>query len=272
MINVENISFTVGSHPILKAISLEAGRGEFIGILGPNGAGKSTLLKMMSGELVPTHGKVEWLSKNIEKWKVNELAKSRAVLNQKSHLSAPLKNHEVVMMGRYPHFKHQPQTSDYSIVDTALEKTGTSSIKNHSYMVCSGGEQQRLHVARVWSQLYGEPTVSPKLFLLDEPLNNLDINHQHNIMQLAKDFAEAGNVVIAVMHDINLAAMYMNRLVFLKNGELVADGKPNETVDSQLLQSIYDYPMVVMDHPHLDCKITVQAMPNTLTTNRNLNL
>lgn len=265
MISAKNIAFSVGSKSILNGISLQADRGAFAGILGPNGAGKSTLLKVISGELEPTAGSVNWLHQSLSSWNVNALAKSRGVLNQKSHISAPLENREVVMMGRYPHFKHQPNQDDYKVVDEAFDKTGTASLKDKHYQVCSGGEQQRLHVARVWAQLYGTSTATPKLFLLDEPLNNLDVNHQHNMMQLALEFAEAGNVVIAVMHDINLAALYMNRLIFLKEGELVADGHPNELIKSELLEQVYDYPMHVMNHPTLNRKMAVQGMPNTAT-------
>lgn len=264
MIAVDNIGFSVGSKSILSGISFQADRGAFVGILGPNGAGKSTLLKVMSGELSPSVGSVTWLNQPLAEWNVNALAKSRGVLNQKSHISAPLENSEVVMMGRYPHFKHQPGREDYAIVDKALNKTGTLPLKEKQYQVCSGGEQQRLHVARVWSQLYGAPTATPKLFLLDEPLNNLDVSHQHNMMQLALDFAHAGNVVVAVMHDINLAAMYMNRLLFMKQGELIADGHPNAIITSELLETVYDYPMHVIEHPSLDRKMVVQGMPNTI--------
>ena len=265
MIHAAHIAFSVGSKSILNGISLQADRGAFVGVLGPNGAGKSTLLKIISGELEPTKGSVRWLNQSLTHWKVDELAKSRGVLNQKSHISAPLENREVVMMGRYPHFKHQPGCEDHQIVDQAMQRTATHPLQHKMYPVCSGGEQQRLHVARVWAQLYGAPTATPKLFLLDEPLNNLDVNHQHNMMQLAREFAEAGNVVIAVMHDINLAALYMNRLIFLKEGELVADGHPNELIKSELLEQVYDYPMHVMDHPTLNRKMAVQGMPNTVT-------
>lgn len=264
MMELKNITFRVGQRDILHNVSLHADRGSFIGILGPNGAGKSTLIKTMSGEITPTSGEITWLNQSIGKWKDGQLAKSRAVLTQKSQVSLPLVNKEIVMMGRYPHFKHSPETRDYHAVENAFHKTGTHPLADQVYHQTSGGEQQRIQLARVWSQLDDNLSASPKLFLLDEPLNNLDIFHQHQVLKMAAEFAEAGNVVIAVMHDINLAALYMNHLMFLKKGKVVAQGTPDETLTDEILTGVYNYPLTVIEHPEMNTKTILHTVSNTI--------
>ncbi|MAX81935.1 MAG: heme ABC transporter ATP-binding protein [Crocinitomicaceae bacterium] len=259
MITAEHISLSIGDHNILKNVSLKADRGDFIGILGPNGAGKSTLLKAISHELEPTNGNISWLSRPMKDWKNEDLAKTRGVLKQKTDLSMPLINEEVVMMGRYPHFKRSPQLLDYQAVEKALDITGTKALAKRHYHECSGGEQQRIQFARVWAQLNGSPSASPKLFLLDEPLNNLDIYHQHHVLRLADQFVKDGNIVIAVMHDINLAAMYMNKLLFLKNGGVYASGTPDEVLKNDILSQVYDYPLSVVNHPEHNTKMILHG-------------
>jgi len=260
MIDARNISYSIGGKRILENISFKAEGGAFIGVLGPNGAGKSTLLSVLSGIKNPNSGKVFWLNQEIQSWKIDAFAKIRGVLQQKTEVSAQMQNEELVMMGRYPHFKHDPSEQDQKVVKSAMKFTSTSHLAENWYQTSSGGEQQRLHVARVWAQLQSENSQEPKLFLLDEPLNNLDVKYQHQVMKLAKKFAEAGNVVIAVMHDINLASFYMNRLLLLKNGKLYLDGTPDEFLTEKHLESVFDHPMHVVKHPTTNIKMAVHAM------------
>jgi iron complex transport system ATP-binding protein len=251
MLQVQDISFSVGTKKLLDNINFQVNNGEFVAILGPNGAGKSTLIKQISGQTTIQKGKILWKDKAVHLEKAQEMAKKRAVLTQQAQVAFDFSVESVVLMGRYPHFESHPTRSDQDAVNHCIEKTDMSDYIDRNIQTLSGGEQQRTHIARVLTQVYEEPSQNScsKLLLLDEPLNNLDIRHQHNILQLSADYAQQQHIVLAVLHDINLAAMYASKILLMKNGKVLAFGEPEEILTEELLTECYDFPARVTQDP-----------------------
>ena len=245
MIKVNNISYSIADTAILQDVSFSVAPGEMLVILGGNGAGKSTLLKAMCGDIYPQKGNISIQGKNIAEWKHNELASFRAVLQQQTLLSMPFTVSEVVMMGRYPHFNGKEQEIDHSIVKSALKKTGVEHLADRNYLYLSGGEQQRVHLARVFAQVWNAPGFDSRYLFMDEPINSLDIRHQHTALELARAFTQGGNTVVAVLHDLNLAIQYADKILLLKKGKIVAHGAPDEVIKAEVISEAYDYPLSI---------------------------
>lgn len=254
MLSVYNISYEVKNKTILYGITFNAKPNEFVGIIGANGAGKSSLINIINNKQSSKTGKINWFKQNIATIKIDELAKIRGVLTQQNQVGFTFKANEIVMMGRYPHFKNNPSVEDYNYVNTAAEITDTTPFLNRTYQTLSGGEQQRIQLSRVLAQVSSKNKAS-KLLILDEPLNNLDIKHQHHILKNTKQFAKEGNVVLTVLHDINLAAVYCDKILVLKDGKNLAFGTPNEVLTEEILNTAYDFPVKVTKHPFNKCPV-----------------
>ena len=249
MLKTEGIYFSIGKKLILSNISTEFHPGEFNMILGPNGSGKSTFLKIFSGELHGYDGSVLYSGKKIAQIKKEDLAKSRAVMSQQPELSFPLMVDEVVMMGRYPHFIFNPGKKDETICNEVMERMNLTSFKERNYLTLSGGEKQRVQYARVLAQIWEKPANGFRYLFLDEPLTSLDINYQQEFLQIAREFIKNDTVLVAVMHDINLATQYADKLFFLKEGELVAHGKPEEILSENLIEKVFDVQTTIINNP-----------------------
>lgn len=250
MLSTENISYHIGAKKILENVSLRFLPGCFNIILGPNGSGKSTFLNIISGELTGREGNVFYDNKNIASLKKTTLSQYRAVMSQQPELHFPLLVEEVIMMGRYPHFEFNPGKKDYAVCKEVIERMNLQSFTERNYLTLSGGEKQRVHFARVLAQVWEKPADgSTRYLLLDEPLNNLDISYQQEFLQVAASFVKDGVVLVAVLHDINLAAQYGDRLFFFKEGNMVAEGTPAETITTPLLKNIFDISPAVIKNP-----------------------
>jgi len=249
MLKLTGISYHIGKKQILKDISTQFIPGDFNMILGPNGSGKSTLLKVFSGELGGYQGTVEYENRPLRGIKKDELAKFRAVMSQQPDLSFPLAVEEVVMMGRYPHFSFNPSKKDEQICDAVMERMQLSAFRGRNYLTLSGGEKQRVQYARVLAQVWEKPQQGSRYLFLDEPLTSLDINYQQEFLQVARQFVKDNTVLIAVMHDINLATQYGDKLFFLKDGALVAAGKPKDILSEQLLENVFDVKTAIVNNP-----------------------
>jgi iron complex transport system ATP-binding protein len=245
MIRLTDISYHIGNRTILDRVSFSAHPGTFLAILGANGAGKSTLLKIARGELHPPQGKVSIEGRPLREWKQRDLAQCTAVLQQQTILTLPFPVHEVVMMGRYPHFKNIPTPLDHTIVKSALKKAGIEHLAERNYLELSGGEQQRVHLARVFAQVWFAEKYQTRYLLMDEPGNNLDISHQHNVLDMAKAFAAEGNCVVAILHDLNLALQYADKILLLHKGRVLAEGAPETALNDENLSQAFDFPMTI---------------------------
>lgn len=216
-------------------------------MLGANGSGKSTLLRTIGGELQPTTGTVHWKGAPLGRYRIEELARERAFLDQQSRVPFAFTAREIVAMGRYPFYSSVPDAKDEHAVDVAIRDMHAEGFQHRTMPTLSGGEQQRVHIARVLAQLH-KPAASA-LLLMDEPLNDLDIKHQHAVLTLAREKAQEGACVIVVLHDVELATRYADRLLLLKAGGIVGLGTPEEVLDPALLTSVYDMPAAVIVDP-----------------------
>lgn len=254
MLQLSQIRFQVKTRTLLRNISLAAGPGELVAILGPNGAGKTTLLKSIANE-IPYTGEVVFKGKEMNQWNDKELARHKAKFSQHNSQDIPLEAKEVVMMGRYPYFHNTPNRQDLEAVASSMRFTDTHGFRNRPYNQLSGGEKQRVHLARIFSQLHNPE--QHKMALLDEPLNNLDVHYQYKILNRLKSFVAGGNLAIVVMHDINLAAQFADTILLLKQGECVKYGQPREVLTADTIYSVYDFPCQLVTHPHSDTPMIV---------------
>jgi iron complex transport system ATP-binding protein len=262
MIEVRNIGFGIKHLSILNEVSFGVKPGEVVVIIGSNGAGKSTLLKIVAGALKTDRGTVHIAGKQNKDWPAAQLAKRLAVMHQQTVLTLPFMVHEVVMMGRYPHFKNNPSPADKDIVTEALKQAGIRHLAERNYMLLSGGEQQRVHLARVFAQVWPDETAKDTSYLfMDEPSNNLDVRHQHNILSMAREFASAGNCVIAVLHDLNLAMQYADKILLLQKGNVLGFGTPAEVMNEPLMTKAYDFPVHILQHSAYGFPIVMPAAP-----------
>jgi iron complex transport system ATP-binding protein len=252
MLKLENISFQIGKKKILNDVNITFQPGKFSMILGPNGSGKSSLLKIFSGSERNFKGKVYYNGVDLATISNETLAKKRAVLSQQSQLQFPLQVKDVVMMGRYPHFSFQPLKQDQEICMEVIATMQLHHLQNRNYLSLSGGEKQRVHFARILAQLWTIPEQDSRYLFLDEPLNSLDIHFQQEFLQIAKSFLGPLTVLVAIIHDINLALRYSDQLSFLKDGEIIATGTPNEMVTPEIIEHVFSVKSAVMKHPFGD--------------------
>ncbi len=243
-----NISMKYGSRVVLDDISIDIRAGEVTALLGPNGAGKSTLLKLLCGE-IPSHNDIKYFSEAKDRWQPEDIAKHLAMLPQNSTLTFPFLAREVVELGAIPLSVSSKETSELAL--HYMEKTDVLHLADRLYPALSGGEKQRLHLARVLTQLH--QSGDKKILMLDEPTSALDLAHQHNTLKIARDAAKAeGAAVVIVLHDLNLAAQYADRLVLLHNGKLVCDASPWDALTPERIEQVYGYQSIVTKHPSLD--------------------
>lgn len=238
MLDVQNVAFDYRGRPILRDLSLTLEPGRFYAVIGPNGAGKSTLLKVVSGELAPTRGAVLLDERPLQSFAADRLAARRAVVAQSAPLSFPFKVHEVVALGiSVPGFAIEP---DKAPIQRAIDATDLHALHDRPYTQLSGGERQRVQIARALCQLYGSPVPRREtLLLLDEPTSNLDLPHQMLLMRLARAEAKAGRLVLAILHDINLATAWADTVIAINNGRLCAMGAPHEIMTERVLEDLY---------------------------------
>jgi iron complex transport system ATP-binding protein len=234
-----------GAITALQGVSLELRPGQVFGVLGPNGAGKSTLLAALSGELMPSAGQVLLQGRALGDWPDVERARCLAVLPQSSTLSFAFRVADVVAMGRLPH--RTGRDADAAIVAAALAVADAQHLAARNYLKLSGGERQRVHLARVLAQLW--PGGPGRVLLLDEPTSMLDPAHQHSILQAVRGFAAQGGTALVILHDLNLAARYCDRLMLLKNGCSHAEGSVDEVLRAEPLQAVFGLDVLVQRHP-----------------------
>lgn len=246
MIEVRNLTYSVGRKSILDAITFTASPGEFMTIIGPNGAGKSTLMKLLCGELPLQRGDITLNGREIRQYSTLEMARFRAVLAQSNQVSINFTVFEIVLMGRYPHFKGRPTAEDFRIVNEVLEEMGMQDFVSRPYYSLSGGEQQRVHLARILIQIHGNPK---GILLLDEPINGLDLQYQQIILNKARQLADAGRTVVCVLHDINFASKYADNILILKNGMCMGLGHPQDIISEDNIFNTYQTKVrLIHDH------------------------
>lgn len=265
MLRIDNVSYRIGSKQILAGITTTFAPGLLHVIVGPNGSGKSTFLKIFSGELMPDTGVVYYDDIRVAHGNKILLARHRAVMSQLPELHFPLRVEDIVLMGRYPHFNFQPSKKDTAICRQAMERVEIMSLSGRDYLTLSGGEKQRVQFARALAQIWepaGSPTESqvsppqpvdalPSRFLfLDEPVSSLDIHYQHQFLQIARSLVKENIILVAVLHDINLAMQYADRILFMKEGSIAAEGTSPDIVTADLIREVFNIPVQLLENPH----------------------
>jgi len=269
MLDVKNVSLSFGNVPVLLQLSLQAQPGELCVLMGPNGAGKSTLLRTIAGEYRHYKGSIALNGQELHRLPAATQARQRAVLSQQLHLQMPFTVAEVVAMGRYA-YRREERLYDREIITYALKLLQVHDLQHRTYPTLSGGQQQRVQMARVLAQLLEAPDLyatdytGKKMLLLDEPVTGMDILHQQLSLQLAAQLSKQGVLVIAVLHDFQLAAAYAQRIFFLKNGHVYAQGPVQTVLSAPHIRSCFGVDVEVLHHPLCAFPLVVTGAAATL--------
>jgi len=264
MLQTDQLSLHIHQKKLLDDVSLELAPGEVLALIGPNGAGKSTLLKLLTGELKPTAGRIFLNHKPLYSYSSRQQAQLRAILPQSSQLAFSFSVEDVVQMGRMP-WRHSRSNRDHAkAVQQALAMAQAEHLKGRAFTTLSGGEQQRVQLARVLAQLWYPQASQPRYLLLDEPTSALDLSHQHHTLGIAKQLAQAWHVgVLVVLHDLNLAALYADWIALLKDGALQVVGTPDLVLCPCHIWHNFAVDVQVMPHPleHSPLVVAQRAEP-----------
>lgn len=257
MISFSDVCKSFGGRLVLSGVSFSANQGEMLGIIGPNGGGKSTLLRIMSGVDAATAGEARLEGKPVERYSRKELARFLAVLQQDALPPVGFTVREVIEMGRYPfqNWLGDDERDAADSIDRIIEQLGLTTLSDRTLEHLSGGERQRVALGKAMAQ-------EPKLLLLDEPTTYLDIGYQVQMMDYIRGWQkETGLTVIAVLHDLNVAAQYCDRLLVLHDGGVAALGAPGDVIDAPLITRVYGTEPLIVPHP-------VSGVPQILLQSR----
>jgi len=252
-LEAQDLSFGYGSRPVLNAASFGVEKGEFVALIGPNGSGKSTLIRLLTRLLTPESGEMLIGGKSIQKLGPRVLASCIAVVPQESVIDFDFTAFEVVLMGRAPHLRPLVQESrhDLDVAHEAMRMTDTTHLADRSIQKISGGERQRVIVARALAQ-------ETEALLLDEPTSHLDINHQVELLTLVHRLCrEKQMAVLAVLHDLNLASTYADRILILYQGRIAADGPPEAVITQERILEVFGAHVRIIPHPETGRPITL---------------
>lgn len=243
ILTINNLTFSYDKISVLKDINFHVSSGKFISILGPNGSGKTTLLKNICGLLKPNEGTILLHDKEISNLNKKDFAKVISVVHQYNNIGFSFSVFDTVLMGRFPYInKFKGETKkDIKIVEEAMQNTGVWNLRNKDIREISGGERQRVMIARALVQ-------EPELLVLDEPISNLDVKFQISILNLCKKLnEEKGLTIITTLHDINLAAQYSDSILLLDKGQIAAQGKPKNVLTPKNIEDVYEVEVEILN-------------------------
>jgi iron complex transport system ATP-binding protein len=252
-LQLDGVGVCFGERPILHDIHLGFAPGTLTALVGPNGAGKSTLLAVASGDVEADAGQVILHDRPIAHWKAMALARERAVMPQDHAVRFAFTVDEVVAMGRLPHAADALR--DAALVEQSLGQVEMVGLRRRDVQTLSGGEAARATFARVLTQ-------DTPLLLLDEPTAALDLRHQERTLRAVRKLADVGACVIVVLHDVNVAAGYADRIVLLEQGRVAADGTPDQVLTREHIERVYQQPVLVLRHPQRDVPLVVVSDPH----------
>jgi len=250
----EGVGFRIGGQHLVDGVNLVGSKGEVVALVGPNGAGKSTLIGLLSGDMKPSSGTIAINDVDVAAAAPADLALLRAVMRQGSPRDVPFTARSVVQMGRHPHRSDVGASldRDEKAIRSAMEKTDTVHLAGRIFATLSGGEQTRIVMARILAQ-------STPLVLLDEPTTALDVGHHEQILTELRQLAQDSACVVAVLHDLNAAAYYADRILIMSEGSIQAEGPPAEVLTAELLSDIYRHELTVVEHPTRGCPLVLTA-------------
>ncbi|MEX1294548.1 MAG: heme ABC transporter ATP-binding protein [Candidatus Limnocylindrales bacterium] len=255
----QGVGVTIGGATLLEGVSIDVAPGEIVAVAGPNGAGKSTALRTLAGDLQPSSGTVTLGDRNVRDWSSAQLAHRRAVMSTEQAVAFAFTAREVAMMGRMPLHGGDPDDVDVAVIEELLAAVDCTDLADRVFATLSTGERQRVSLARAVAQVTDTPGEEglERYLLLDEPTSSLDPAHQHTAMRLIRRTADAGRGVLAIVHDLNLAAAYADRVVLMHDARVVETGTPAEVLRADLLASVFDIPMLVIPHPQLSHPLVI---------------
>ena len=246
MLKVENLNISLQATQILFDIDFEIETGMFVSVLGPNGAGKSTLLKGLSGDIDSAKSEVFLEEKTLKEYKPKELANLRSVMPQAIQLDFPFLVSEIIEMSL---INNIPLKDRAGYVEEALNLFDVCHLTDRNYLTLSGGEQQRVQLARVIAQVTINKDNSPRYLFLDECTASLDLAHQHQVFEVVSKVIKNKNIaVISVLHDLNLASQYSDKLVLMQEGRIISQGTVEEVLTAEQVSNVYGYPVQIIQH------------------------
>jgi iron complex transport system ATP-binding protein len=238
------IQYSGAARPALDGVTLSIPSGCLTAVLGPNGSGKSTLLRALLGVRAPSTGTATLGERDVSAWDRRELARAVGVVAQSETVAFPITVREMVAMGRFPH--RGPLRSegwrDREAIDKALARCDIGDLRNRQVTTLSGGELQRVRIARALAQ-------EPQALVLDEPTASLDLRHEMSILKLLRDWTDGGMTVLLITHQLNLAARFADRMIILDRGHVAAEGTPSEVFSREILERVYGWPVRVDEDP-----------------------
>jgi iron complex transport system ATP-binding protein len=251
----ENLSLHLSGFDLLRNIDLTLESGKVNVLVGPNGAGKSSLLRVLTGEIKPSKGDVRVNQQRLNDWSMQDRANFLAVLPQHSDLNFPFTAAEVVGLGRIPH--KTGYAKDQAIIAEALALVDASYLQRRLYTQMSGGEKQRVQLARVLAQIWEPSDLGEQFLVLDEPTAAFDLSHQQLTLSIVRQFAARGVGVLMVLHDLNLAARCADNLVVVNGGSIEASGAPDEVLNKELIYKVFDVQSFIAKHPVADTPLVI---------------
>lgn len=254
ILTVSDLDVTFGENSVLRGVNLDIRAGEVTALVGPNGAGKSTLLGVITGDVEAARGGVRIDDQPAHAFSNRELAMRRAVLLQHVDLAFPFSVLEVVQMGRSPWVRTSASRQDEQIVEAALSRTETTGFTARTFTSLSGGERSRVALARVLAQ-------AAPVLLLDEPTAAMDIRHQEMVLTIAREYAATGSAVVVVLHSLDLAGAYADRIALLTDGHITADGPPEHVLTDKTISNAYNYPVTILTDPTSGAPMVVPVRP-----------
>ena len=247
MLRTESLSYWIDENILVNEVDLSFEPNRFHVIMGANGAGKTTLLRLLAGDLQPSQGEIYLHEQPVRHYLKKELATKRAVLSQQYQIAFPIASSDIVMMGRYPFFDSAPRKTDREICKQALQLMRSEEFSSREYNTLSGGEAQKIHMARVLAQIWEAQPGNEKVLFLDEPVSHLDLKYQHELLSTAKELCKRSVTVVAILHDINLALMYADHIVFMKGGHLIHETMHPSDVTSEVIRNVFDVNASVLE-------------------------
>ena len=238
ILNVKQIYYETNDILINNDINFNINYGDTVSIIGPNGSGKTTLLRLISRDILPSSGKILFRGKDLEEWCPRRISTKRAVLPQNSYITFPFTVKEVIQMGRFPYPEND--NFDEDIINNLIQKFDLSDFLHRDFTSLSGGEKQRVQLARVFAQIWSKDNYNGKLLILDEPTSFLDIKHQLHFFEIINSFKQNGLTVLMVLHDINHAISYSDKIAMLKKSELVCFGETKDVINAKNLNDVFD--------------------------------
>ncbi len=250
-LSIDDLGYRANSAPLLEGVTLAIESRGLTAVIGPNGAGKSTLLRVAAGDMQPTSGSVAYGGIPLADLSVAQRARHRAVLSQQHSADIPFTAHQVISMGRYPYrfAGSSDPDRDHVAIESAITLLDLEDLRHRQVGSLSGGEQQRVAIARVVTQ-------QAPIMLLDEPTTALDIGHQESIMALIAALGARGHSILAVLHDLNMAWRF-DQVILLHKGRVAAMGNPSDVLTTENLTNVYGHPIDVVDHPTRPGMLTI---------------